>query len=65
MHIVSLKVIDVAGSSKVEKISFTVNTSLLGGLGWIDDVVIIGGVGITILIVVFLILRRTMPMKKW
>lgn len=43
-----------ASSSEVE---FTVNTSLIGGPGWTDDIVVIGGNSTVIVISLLLISR--------
>ena len=55
----------MAGNSKVEQVSFIVNTSLLGGPGWIDDLAVIGGVGIVAIIVLLLIVRREISFEEW
>ena len=63
-HIVSIKAIDVVGNLEVEQINFTVNTSLIGGPGWIDDIAVIGGIGITLVsLFIFLRLKTTRSSK--
>jgi len=37
---------------------FTTNTSFIGGPGWIDDIVVFGGIGVIAAIGLFLILKR-------
>jgi len=64
-HIVSIKAIDIVGNSKVEQISFTVNTSLIGGPGWIDDIAVIGGIGIITVIGLLLIISRETSFEEW
>jgi hypothetical protein len=46
------------------KIEFIVNTSLIGGPGWIDDVAVIGGVGL-VLISFFIFLRLKTSRSIW
>lgn len=43
IHRVEVKAIDKAGLTQEDFIRFIINTSLLGGPGWIDDTVILGG----------------------
>ena len=59
-HTFTVKAIDKAGNYKEVQIMFTVNTSLFGGPGWIDDIIVFGGIGIAsaIAMVYFLIRRR-------
>jgi len=64
-HTVSIKAIDMAGNSKVEQVSFTVNTSLIGGPGWVDDIAVFGGMGIIVIIGLVLLSRRKMSMEEW
>jgi hypothetical protein len=58
-HTISIKAIDMAGNSKVEQINFTVNTSIIGGPGWADDITVIGGISLIIVISLLLILRKS------
>jgi hypothetical protein len=60
-HIVSIKVIDNAGNSKIEQITFSINTSLIGGPGWTDDIALISGIGI---LGIAIYLRRAQSFKN-
>jgi len=51
-----------ASSSEVE---FTVNTSLIGGPGWIDYIAVIGGIVIIVIIGLLLIIRRQTSFEEW
>lgn len=59
-HIVRVKALDKVGLAEEDFVSFIVNTSLIGEPGWIDDIMIFGGIGcfIIIAIVVFIARRR-------
>ena len=41
-HTLSVKAIDRVGLTKEESTSFIINTSLIGGPGWSDDIVVFG-----------------------
>lgn len=43
-HIADVKAIDKAGLTQVASVKFIVNTSLVGGPGWIDDATVLGGI---------------------
>lgn len=45
-HTFTVKAVDRAGNYKEAQIMFTVNTSLIGGPGWIDDAIVFGGLGL-------------------
>ncbi|MCP8323150.1 MAG: Ig-like domain-containing protein [Candidatus Methylarchaceae archaeon HK02M2] len=60
-HKVQVKAIDKAGNSKEASVSFTVNTSFIFGPGWIDDIVVLGGIAAIAVIVIYLIIRKWMP----
>jgi len=38
-HIIDVKASDKAGNTKQDTVNFTVNTSLIGGPGWADDII--------------------------
>jgi len=57
-HIVDVKVIDKAGNYKQARIVFSVNTSLIGGPGWIDDIFIIGTISFVVAIILVSLLKR-------
>lgn len=57
-HIVYVKAVDKAGNTNEAQISFNVNTSLIGGPGWIDDLVVFGTVVAIIMLTLFLVRRR-------
>jgi hypothetical protein len=42
-HVISVKAVDKAGNSETTSINLTVNTSLILGPGWTDDVIVFGG----------------------
>jgi len=43
-HITDVKAIDKAGLTQIASVNFIVNTSLVGGPGWIDDAAVLGGI---------------------
>ncbi|MCJ7761422.1 hypothetical protein MUP59_09835 [Candidatus Bathyarchaeota archaeon] len=57
-HKVFLKAFDIAGNSKEYSITFIVNTSLIGGPGWVDDAEVFGGLAAALLIAITLILKK-------
>jgi len=57
-HTIIIKAIDAAGNEKQDKVNFTVNTSLIGGPGWIDDIIVLGGIVTAMFVVVLIILKR-------
>lgn len=58
-HMVEVRAIDETDRSQTASINFIVNTSLIGGPGWIDDIAIFGGVTVAILgIVGYLRIRK-------
>ena len=59
-HTLTVMAVDNAGNYKEAQIKFTVNTSLIGGPGWVDDITVFGGLGIVpaIIMAYFLIRRR-------
>jgi len=57
-HTVSVKAVDNAAISKEAQVSFTVNTSLIGGAGWFDDIAVFSIIATSIAIATFLLVRR-------
>ena len=57
IHTVSVKAYDHSGNSKEYSITFTVNTSLIGGPGWTDDMAVLGGIGIIALVGLIVVMR--------
>ncbi|MCP8304042.1 MAG: hypothetical protein H3Z50_01010 [archaeon] len=60
-HTVHFKVIDKAGNSKEAIADFTVNTSLILGPGWVDDILVFGGITVIASLVIYLIVRKWTP----
>ncbi len=50
-HTVAVKAFDRVGLTKEESASFIVNTSLIGGPGWTDDIIVFGSVATAAVIV--------------
>jgi hypothetical protein len=62
-HIVYVKAVDKVGLSSERSVTFTVNTSILGGPGWTDDIIVFGSTATAIVVVglgIFF-LRRKRP----
>lgn len=57
-HIVYVKAMDEVGNSNEDQVSFTVNTSFLGGPGWIDDLAIFGALIGIVAISIFFIIKK-------
>jgi hypothetical protein len=57
-HILRLKAVDKANNSKEVKIRFSVNTSLIGSLGWTDDIAVFGASSLLIIGILFFLLRK-------
>jgi hypothetical protein len=49
-HTVTIKAVDKVGLSKEESVSFIINTSLIGGPGWTDDIIVFGSAAAAILV---------------
>jgi len=49
-HVIHVKATDKAGNTEEDTVNFTVNTSLIGGPGWTDDIIALSASIITILI---------------
>lgn len=62
-HIVYVEAIDKAGNSRQTQIHLVINTSLIGGPGWTDDIMIFGTISICVLIALglFFVKRRRNP----
>ncbi|MEM3382570.1 MAG: Ig-like domain-containing protein [Nitrososphaerales archaeon] len=63
-HIVYVKAVDGADNSKIALVDFTVNTSLLLGPGWMDDIIIFAIIIVIVAIIaaVVLVRRRKPPL---
>jgi hypothetical protein len=63
-HTVRVKAVDGGDNSRIKLVNFTVNTSLLLGPGWMDDILIFAVIIIVIVLVVIAIVlrRRRKPM---
>ena len=59
-HIIDVKVIDKAGNFKQARIVFSVNTRLIGGPGWADDMIILSTISIVVAIILVFLLERQM-----
>ncbi len=58
-HVLDIRAIDKASNYRQVLIRFSVNTSLIGGPGWIDDIIVFGAIGIAIsLAAVYLFIKR-------
>jgi hypothetical protein len=55
IHKIDVKVIDKAGNHKQARIVFSVNTSLIGGPGWTDDIIIFSTISISIVLAIILV----------
>ncbi len=62
-HTVRVKAVDGADNSKIALVDFTVNTSLLLGPGWMDDIMIFAIIIIVIVVIVaaVVLVRRRKP----
>lgn len=62
-HTVRVKAVDGGDNSKIALVDFTVNTSLLLGLGWMDDIMIFAIIIIVIVVIVaaVVLVRRRKP----
>lgn len=60
LHVITVKAFDNAQNTEEAAISLSVNTSLLLGPGWIDDIAVFGGISLVIIIGVFyfFVIRR-------
>jgi hypothetical protein len=65
-HIIDIEATDKAGNSKQSRIDLVVNTSLIGGPGWTDDIITFGTISVCILIALgwFFIKRRKSKYAK-
>jgi len=57
-HTLHFKVVDKSGNSQEVRTDFTVNTSLIGGPGWLDDALAFGAVSIGVALVLGLLLKK-------
>ena len=58
-HMVAVRAVDAAGNVGEASVQFTVNTSLIGGPGWTDDIIGFSAAAIIIIaVVVYLVKRR-------
>jgi len=58
-HSISIRAFDMAGNNQEAQIKFTVNTSLIGGPGWLDDIVVFSAIGIaSTLTIAFILIKR-------
>ncbi len=62
-HTVRVKAVDGADNSKIALVDFTVNTSLLLGPGWMDDIMIFAVIIVVIVVIVaaVVLVRRRKP----
>ncbi|MGQ9718373.1 MAG: Ig-like domain-containing protein [Nitrososphaerales archaeon] len=62
-HTVRVKAVDGADNSKISLVNFTVNTSLLLGPGWMDDIIIFAIIiiAIVVIVVAIVVVRRRKP----
>ncbi len=56
-HRAYIKAVDEAGNSAFLLVNFVINTSLLGGPGWLDDALVFGAVGVGIVVAIGFFLR--------
>lgn len=56
-HSIYVKAIDKAGNTRQDIVNFTVNTSLIGGPGWTDDIIAISALVIVILVAFLYLLK--------
>jgi hypothetical protein len=64
-HTICVKAMDIAGNSKETKVSFTVNTSLIGGPGWVDDVALFGVTCLLTVIALTVILHKRRQLTQF
>lgn len=57
-HTAYIRAIDRMGNSKEDPVTFTVNTSFIGALGWTDDIALFGILIVIAALSVFFVLRR-------
>jgi len=57
-HVLDIKAIDKANNYGQVRIRFSVNTSLIGGPGWIDDIAVFGILIFLIAVAVFLFIKK-------
>jgi len=60
-HAVYIKILDNAGNSKEAIAKFTVNTSLILGPGWIDDILVFGGITAIASLIIYIVVRKWTP----
>lgn len=58
IHTVLVKVVDNVGLSNEESLNFIVNTSLIGGPGWTDDIAVVGLVIIAAVITTYFLTEK-------
>jgi hypothetical protein len=51
-HTVTVKAVDKVGLSKEDSVSFIVNTSLIGGPGWTDDIIVFAAIAVAFILVI-------------
>jgi len=56
-HTIDVKATDKAGNTRQDMVNFTVNTSLIGGPGWTDDIIAFSALIIVMLIAVLYLLK--------
>lgn len=57
-HTLTVRAYDIAGHVTEASITFTVNLSLIGGPGWIDDIIIFSAAAIIVVVALFVLRRR-------
>ena len=58
IHSFTIKAEDIAGNIAEEEFTFVVNTSLIGGPGWIDDIIVFSVTTFIIVVIAYLVKRK-------
>ncbi len=57
-HVLDIVAVDGANNSRQVQISFSVNTSLIGGPGWTEEIVVFAAVVVAVSVAAFFVIRR-------
>lgn len=58
IHMLYVKAVDKAGNFQEAHVAFSINTSLIGNPGWVDDATVFGGMSIAIVTITGVVLLR-------
>jgi len=62
-HTLHIKAIDKANNYQEVQINFSINTSLIGGPGWVDEAIVFGGISIVVAIAIGLCVKKLHKIK--